>query len=602
MSDYPKLKDQGHRNKTGNNNGVGEARGKAYVLGGGDANPDSNVITGTFLLNNHYAYVLFDSGADRSFVSTTFSTLLDMIPNTLDVSYAVELADGRISKTNTVLRVCTLGLLGHPFNIDLMLVELGSFDVIISMDWLANHHAVIVCDEKIEEDIPKTAFRTRYGHYEFQVMPFRLTNAPMIFIDPMNWMCKPYLDKFVIVFIDDILIYSKSEEEHAEHLKLILELLKKEELYAKLSKCEFWLSKSEKAEAAFQLLKQKLCSAPILALPEGSENFVVYSDASRKRLGAVLMQGEKVIAYASRQLKIHEKNSTTHDLELRAVVTRKEENYGTGDLCGIINKQEPRPDGTLCLNGRSWIPCFGDLRTLIMHESNKLKYSTHPGSDKMYQDLKKLYWWPNMKAEIATYVNRLTKSAHFLHIKENDSIEKLTGHYLKEVVSRHGVMVSITSERDSKFTWQSLNKALATEKIVQIKKRIQAARDRQKIYADWRRKPLEFKVRDKVMLKVSAWKGVIRFGKRGKLNPRYIRPFKILAKVGMVAYRLELPEQLSRVHSTFYVSNLMKCFFDEPLAIPLDEIQIDDKLNFIEEPIEIMDGEVKQLKQSCIPM
>nr|GEY36076.1 reverse transcriptase domain-containing protein [Tanacetum cinerariifolium] len=135
MSDCPKLKDQNRGNKAGNKNEIGEARGKAYVLGGGDANPDSNVIKGTFLLNNHYDFVLFDLGADRSFVSTMFSTLLDVTPDTLDVSYAVELADERISKTNTVFRGCTLGLLGHPFNIDLMLVELGSFDVIIDMDW-----------------------------------------------------------------------------------------------------------------------------------------------------------------------------------------------------------------------------------------------------------------------------------------------------------------------------------------------------------------------------------------------------------------------------------------------------------------------------------
>ncbi|GJV51893.1 putative reverse transcriptase domain-containing protein [Tanacetum coccineum] len=242
-----------------------------------------------------------------------------------------------------------------------------------------------------EEDIPKTAFKTRYGHYEFQVMSFGLTNAPAVFMELMNRVCNPYLDKFVIVFIDDILIYSKSEEEHAEHLKLILELLKKEELYAKFSKCEFWSSKvqflghvidskgihmdptkiesikdwaspktptkihqflghagyyrrfiegfskitkpmmkltqknvkfdsSEKAETTFQLLKQKLCSAPILALPEGSENFLVYCDASRKGFNAFFMQRKKVIAYASRQLKIHEKNYTTHDLELGAVV------------------------------------------------------------------------------------------------------------------------------------------------------------------------------------------------------------------------------------------------------------------------------------------
>ncbi|GJW81771.1 putative reverse transcriptase domain-containing protein [Tanacetum coccineum] len=418
------------KNKAGNKNGVGEARGKAYVLGGGDANPDSNVIKGTFLLNNHYAFILFDSGVDRSFVSTKFSTLLDITPDTLDVSYAVELADRRIFETNTVLRGCMLGLLGHPFNIDLMPIELGSFEAIIGMDWLANHHAVIVCDEKVvripygdevlivqggggsrreksklsiisctkthkyvkrgcliflaqvtkkeagdkskekrlkdvltvrdfpemcidyrelnkltvknryplpriddlidqvqEEDIPKTACRTRYGHYEFQVMSFGLTNAPVVFMDLMN--------KFVIVFIDDILIYSKSTEEHAKHLKLILELLKKEEFKGihvdptKIVSIKDWASPKtstkirqflEWVEAAFQLLKQKLCSAPILALPEGSKNFVVYCDASRKGLGAVLMQREKVIAYTSRQLKIHEKNYNTHDLELVAVV------------------------------------------------------------------------------------------------------------------------------------------------------------------------------------------------------------------------------------------------------------------------------------------
>ncbi|GJU93639.1 putative reverse transcriptase domain-containing protein [Tanacetum coccineum] len=404
-SNCPKLKDQKRGKKTGNKNWIGEARGKAYVLGGGDANPDSNIVTGTFLLNNYYASVLFDSGANRSFVSTTFSTLLDITLDTLDVRYAVELVDGKISKTNTVLRGYTLGLLGHPFNIDLMPVKLGSFDVIIGMYWLANHHAVIVYDEKImripygdevlivqvtkketkdkseekrledvptirdiskvfpedfprlpptrqvefqidlvlgaapvarapyilapselqelstqlqelsdkgfirpssspwgapilfvkkkdgsfqmcidyrelnkltvknryplsrindlfdqfqgsnvylkidlrfgyhqlrvhDEDIPKTVFRTRYGHYEFQVMPFGLTNAPAVFMDLMNRVCKQYLDKFMIVFIEDILIYSNSREEHAEHLKLILELLKKEELYAKFSKCE----------------------------------------------------------------------------------------------------------------------------------------------------------------------------------------------------------------------------------------------------------------------------------------------------------------------------------------------------------------------------
>ncbi|GJR96115.1 putative reverse transcriptase domain-containing protein [Tanacetum coccineum] len=744
---------------------------------------------------------------------------------------------------------------GGRVGIDDLFDQLQGSSVYSKIDLRSGYHQLRIRDE----DIPKTAFRTRYGHYEFQVMPFGLTNVPAVFMDLMNQVCRPYLDKFVIVFIDDILIYSKTKEEHDAHLRLILELLRRKIVpmfsvrlmaveglgITQDSNRNSSISRScrllptiyqrvKKEETAFQTLKQKLCSAPILALPEGSENFVVYCDASHKGLGAVLMQKEKVIAYASRQLKIHEKNYTTHDLELGAVVfalkmwrhylygtkcvvftdhkslqhildqkelnmrqrrwlellsdydcelryhpgkanvvadalsrksrpkplrvralvmtiglnlparilnaqveARKEENYRTEDLCGMIKNLEPRADGTLCLKNRSWIPCFGDLRALIMHESHKSKYSIHPGSDKMYQDLKKLYWWPNMKAEIATYVSkcmtcakvkaeyqkpsgllvqpkipewkwenitmdfvtklpktasgqdmiwvivdRLTKSAHFLPAKENDSMEKLTRQYLKEVVSRHGVPVSIISDRDGRFVsqfWQSLQEAFGTqldmstayhpetdgqsertiqtledmlracvidfgkgwdrhlpliefsynnsyhtsikaapfealygrkcrspicwaevgdaqltgpeiirettEKIIQIKHRLQASRDRQKSYADKRRKPLEFQVGDKVMLKVSPWKGVIHFGKRGKLNPRYIGSFKILAKVRTVSYRLELLEKLSRVHSTFHVPNLKKCLSDEPLAIPLDEIHIDEKLNFIEEPV-----------------
>ncbi|GJW63851.1 putative reverse transcriptase domain-containing protein [Tanacetum coccineum] len=141
-----------------------------------------------------------------------------------------------------------------------------------------------------------------------------------------------------------------------------------------------------------------------------------------------------------------------------------------------------------------------------------------------------------------------------------------------------------------------------TEKVIQIKQRMQAARDRQKSYADLKRKPMEFQVGDRVMLKVSPWKGVVRFGKRGKLNPRYVGPFKVLEKVGSVAYKLELPQELSRVHNTFHVSNLKKCYSDEPLAVPLEGLHIDDKLQFVEEPVEIMEREIKRLKRSRIPL
>nr|GEU32956.1 putative reverse transcriptase domain-containing protein [Tanacetum cinerariifolium] len=241
-------------------------------------------------------------------------------------------------------------------------------------------------------------------------------------------------------------------------------------------------------------------------------------------------------------------------------------------------KLEPRADETLCLNNRSWLPCFGDLRTLIMHESYKSKYSIHPGSDKMYQDLKQLYWWPNMKANIATYVG---KCLTFSKVKAEHQKPSEVG--------------------DAQLAGPKIIHE-TTKKFIQIKSRIQAAHDRQKSYVDLKCKPMDFQVSDWVMLKVLPWKGVVCFGKRGKLNPRYIRPFKVFSKVRDVAYRLELPQQLSRVHNTFHVSNMKKCLSDESLVILLNELRINDKLHFIEEPVEIMDHEIKQLKRSRIPI
>ncbi|GJV70952.1 putative reverse transcriptase domain-containing protein [Tanacetum coccineum] len=270
-----------------------------------------------------------------------------------------------------------------------------------------------------------------------------------------------------------------------------------------------------------------------LTLRRNETSLVYYKCFRIRDLGAILMQKEKVIAYASRQLKVYEKNYTTHYLELGAVVfaLKMWRHYLYSTKCVVFTDhkslQHILDQKELNMRQRWWLELLSDYDYEIPY---------HPGKENVVAD----------------------------------------------ALSR--------KERSKPL------------RIVQIKSRIQAARDRQKSYADVRQKPLEFQEGDKAMLKVSPWKGVIRFGKREKLNPRYIGPFKIIAKVGTVAYQLEIPEQLSRVHSTFHVLNLKKCMFDKPLVIPLDEIQVDGKLHFIEEPVEVMDPEVKRLKQSRIPI
>ncbi|GJU76529.1 putative reverse transcriptase domain-containing protein [Tanacetum coccineum] len=597
-----------------------EVRGRAYAIK--DAEPQGpNMVMGMFLLNNRYASVLFDSGSDRSFIDTRFSSMLDIDPVKIDTSYEVELADGRVVSTNIVLKGYTLNLVNHIFEIDLMLIELGTFDVIIGMDWLVKHNAVIVCGEKVVripygnktlpvesdkgmsrlkkpkekrlEDVPvirdslevfpddfsglppprqvefridlvpgaapvarapyrlapsemrelsvqlhellKTGFirlssspwrapvlfvkkkdgsfrmfidyrelnkltvknryplPTRYGHFEFQVMPFGLTNVPTVFMDLMN----------------------RDEEEHGKHLKIILELLKKERLYAKFSKCDSWLNSVQflghvidrngvhvdlakieaiknwaalttptekdkkyewgKEEEAFQTLKQKLCSAPILALPEGTEDFMVHEENYTTRdleLGAVVfslrlwrhyLYGTKSVVFTDHKSLLYILNQkelnmrqrrwiellSDYDYEIQYhpgkanvvadALSRKErikllrvlalvmtvhnnlpkqileaqkeamkkKNVKAENLGRLIKQIfEFLPDRTRCFGNRVWLPRFGGLRDLIMYESHKSKYSIHPGSNNMYQDLKLLYWWPNMKADIATYVSK----------------------------------------------------------------------------------------------------------------------------------------------------------------------------------------------------
>ncbi|GJT92007.1 putative reverse transcriptase domain-containing protein [Tanacetum coccineum] len=1111
---------EGSRNNRSNGNQV---RGRAYNVNVNamEAVQDPNVVTCMFSLNDYFVTILFDSGADFSFISTEFAPLLNVRPSIVNPGYVIEVADGKKVEVDRIIRDCKLELGGSLFSINLIPLGHGSFDVIVGMDWLSQHKAVIVCHEKVveipvedgrilrvhgeravgitkalksakedepklsdisvvrefedvfpedlsglppqrqvefridlvpgvtpvakspyrlapsemqelsgqlqelqdkgfirpshspwgapvlfvkkkdgslrmcidyrelnkltiknryplpriddlfdqlqgsryfskidlrsgyhqlrvhEDDIPKTAFRTRYGHFEFTVMPFGLTNAPAVFMDLMNRVCKPYLDKFVIVFIDDILIYSKTKEDHEVHLGLVLELLRKEKLYAKFSKCEFWLQevhflghvvnqngihvdpskieavknwktpttpseirsflglagyyrrfianfskiakpltsltqKNQKyvwgveQEEAFQTLKNNLCDAPILTLPDGVEDFVVYCDASNQGLGCVLMQRGKVIAYASRQLKTHEKNYTTHDLELGAVVfalkTWRHYLYGTKSVIYTDHKslQHIFDQKELNMRQRRWIELFSDYECEIRYHPGKANvvadalsrkerlkprrtkedHEVHLGlvlellrKEKLYAKFSKCEFWlqevhflghvfyqngytcrpsiieavenwktPTTPSEIRSflglagyyrrfianfskiakpltsltqknqkYVWGVEQEEAFQTLKNNlcdapiltlpDGVEDFVvycdasnqglgcvlmqrgkRHYLygtksviytdhkslqhifdqKELNMRQRRWIELFSDYEceiryhpgkanvvadalsrkerlkprrvralamtvqigmreriqvaqsealrqenilmenlhgldqqmekkegeslyfmdriwvpligdvkaehqrpsgllqqseipewsgitdhygfyhakSPILWAEIRESSLigpeliqemTDKVVLIKKKLKTASDRQKSYADNRCKPLEFEVGDRVMLKVSPWKGVIRFGKKVSC-PRLVGPFKILERIGLVAYRLRLPEELSGVHDTFHVLNLKKCLADATLHVPLDEIKVDKTLCFVEEPVEIMDREVKSLKRSKIAL
>ncbi|GJY17533.1 putative reverse transcriptase domain-containing protein [Tanacetum coccineum] len=744
------------------------ASGHVYAVKDVDQAQGPNVVTGTFLLNNRYFSMLFDSGSDKSFINASLTHLIDNEPERISASYEVELADGRIASTNTVLKGCTLNLVNHLFKIDLMPIELGAFDVIIGMDWLADYDAVIICGKK-EVHIPiknrtlvvkgdrnssrlkvisciKARKYIERGCHLFlahvtekEKSEKRLEDVPVIrdfpevFPDDLPGLPPSRQVEFKIDLVPGAAPVARAPyrlapsemKELSEQLKELLEkgfirpssspwgapvlFVKKkdgsfrmcidyrelnkltvknryplpriDDLFDQLQGSSVY-SKIDLRSGYHQLRVQEeglfhprfsyeLCPKVLMI-------FVIYCDASLKGYGAVLMQRDKVIAYASRQLKTHEENYTTHDLELGAVVfaLRLWRHYLYGTKCVVytdhkslqyildqkeLNMRQRRwiellsdydceiryhpgkanvvadalsrkvrdkplrvrslvmtsctdlserilkaqleavkqenvmaenlgrmlkpifeihSNGIRYFENRVWLPLFGGLRDLIMHESHKSKYSIHPGSDKMYQDLKKLYWWPNMKADIATYVSkcltcakvkaehqrpsgllqqpeipewkwehitmdfvtglprtssgydsiwvivdRLTKSAHFLPMKKTDSMEKLTRFSCtKEVVCRHGVPLSIISDRDSRFAsgfWRSLQNALGTN------------------------------------LNMST------------------------------AYHPETDGQSERTIQTL-----------EDML----QIQLDDKLHFIEEPMEIMDREVKQLKQSRIPI
>ncbi|GKB24027.1 reverse transcriptase domain-containing protein [Tanacetum coccineum] len=626
--------------KTTNNN----AQGRAYMLRDRNAHQDPNVVTGMFLLNQHLARVLFDSGADKSFVSISLASMLNIPPITIDTFYNIEMADGNLVSTNTVIQGCTLTLLNQPFKIDLMPIKLGSFDVVIGMDWLSKYHARIICDEKVvhipingetliirvmekksdekrledipvvrefpevfPEDLPSLPpvrqievlsdsstspwgalvlfFKKKDGSFRMCI-DYRehLIDSQGLHVDPAkieavkNWTSLTTPTE-IHQFLGLAGYYRRFIKDFSKIAKSLTELTQKNKKY-------IW---GEDQESDFQLLKQKLCEAPILALTEGNNDFAVYCDASHKGLGAVLMQREKVIAYASRQLKPNEEKYTTHDLELGAVVFALKiwRHYLYGTKCTVFTDhkslQHILDQKELNMRQRRWLELLADYDCEIRYHPRKanvvadalsqkerikpLQAECQKPSGLLVQPEIPMWKWERITMDFITklpktsnrhdriwvIVDRLTKSAHFIPPYETDSMETL-------------------QVGDVQLTGPEIIHEI-TEKIVQIRQRLQAARDRQRSSSDSKKEE-------------SLIPGTLDLSK--SLNG--------------LSYKLKLPEELSNVHSTFHVSNLKKCLFDESLVIPMKELRLDDKLNFVEESIEIMDREVKQLKQSRIPI
>ncbi|KAJ9562131.1 hypothetical protein OSB04_007291 [Centaurea solstitialis] len=955
---------------------------RAFQMTATEAREASDLVSGTFLVNSIPALILFDTGAERSFVHDTLARKFTMPTTPLSDALVVEVAGGFLLTVRDCFERCTIELDGEPFSATLIPMNVGSFDVVLGIDWLRAHDANIGCGKKMvtlpasngkpitvygdkkkgayttismvkarkclakgctsflayvidtklekkeladvnvvrdfpdvfpedlpglpperqvefhidltperlrsrvlqngkeqiplpriddlfdqlqgagcfskidlrsgyhqvrvkEDDVPKTAFRTRYGHYEFLVMPFGLTNAPAVFMDLMNRVCRPFLDKSVIVFIDDILVYSKDEAEHERHLREVLSVLRDEKLYAKFSKCEFWLHEVQFLGHVVSRDGIKVDPAKIEAMmswksptnPSEIRSFLGLAgyyrrfiqdfskiassltvltkknanDASKMGLGCVLMQRGKVISYASRQLKDHERNYPVHDLELAAVVFALKlwRHYLYGTKCTLYTDhkslQHIFDQKELNMRQRRWLELLKDYDCELLYHPGKANVVADALSRKNYGDSvgvtlnrisvvsslmerikasqtealreenlkdevmvkqkelvtedsaglnclkaefgsrnlvatgncswrmptnpikaehQKPYgslqpldipeWkWEHITMDFVTklprtlrghdtiwvIVDRLTKSAHFLEMRETLPMDKLAKLYIKEIVRRHGVPLSIVSDRDSRFTsqfWHGLQEGLGTrlklstayhpqtdgqsertiqtledmlrscvidfggnwdthlplvefaynnsyhssigmapfealygrkcrtptcwleagekqfagpeiiqetaDKVKGIRERLKAAQDRQKSYADKKRRPVDFQVGERVMLKVSPWNGIIRFGKRGKLSPRFLGPFTILEKVGLQAYRLELPPEMDGIHPTFHVCYLRKCLAEEESVIPLSEIRVDNGNRCIEEPEAILERKTKKLRHKEVTM
>ncbi|GKC91570.1 putative reverse transcriptase domain-containing protein, partial [Tanacetum coccineum] len=717
------------------NNG-NQAHGRAFMLGVEEARQDLNIMTGTFTLNNHYAMILFDSGADYSFVSTTFIPLLGIEPSNLGFSYEIEIASGQLIEINKVILGCKLEIEGHVFDTDLIPFGHGSFDMIIGErpEEKVRHLMSAKAKKQKQEEIvvvrnfpevfpddlsglPPTReikFRIELipGAIPITKSPYRLAPSEM---EELSGQLRELQDK------DNILIYSKTSEEHELHLRIILELLKKEKLYAKFSKCEFWLQEVQFLEHVIngdgihvdpsKIEEVKNWEAPrtpsevclFLGLAGYYRRFIenfskiaktltILTQKPRirlcvdaKRCGCIFSQdletlvirdeielfsdydceiryhsckANVVVDALSRKERIKPKRIRDMNITLQSsikdniLVAQKETFDKPAKMQrGLDELIECMSDRALYYLDRIWVPLRGDVRTLIMDEAYESKYFVHPGADKMYYDLRERYWWPGMKKDIAVYVSRCmtclkVKAEHqrpsgLLQQPEipewkweriamdfDYKMDRLARIYLNEIIAMYGVKILIISDHGNRFTsracvldfkrswdvhlslvefsynnsYHSSVRCAPFEALYGRKYRLpilwakfgEGQLIRPKLVQETTKKISQIKDRLKCL------KGVVRFGKKGKLARRFVGPFEITERIDPVAYRLRLPEELNGVHDTFHVSNLKKCLADPTIQILLDEIQVDAKLNFVEEPVEILEREFKKLKWSRI--
>nr|GEW60039.1 hypothetical protein [Tanacetum cinerariifolium] len=522
-----------------------------------------------------------------------FSDNLSGLPPVREIKFQIELIPGAMPVAKSPYQSLSLPKIDDLFD------QLQGSEFLSKLDLRFVYHQLRVH----EDDISKTAFRTRYGHFEFTVMPFGLTNAPVVLMDLMNRVCRPHLDNFVIVFINDILIYSKTQEEHVEHLRpSMIEAVKNckalrtpfevrsflrlaryyrsfIENFSKIAKSLTILTQKcktfdwgEEHELAFQTLKDKLCNAPVLALPDGPEDFVVYCDASGIGIGCVLMQRELFSDYDCEIRYHHGKENVVAD--------------------SLSRKERVKPKRVKAMN----ITLQSSIKDRIL-AAKKETVDESVGSQKgrnSYGFVTKLPRTSSGHDTIWVIMDRLTKSAHFLPMREDYKMDRLARSWDVHISlvefsynnSYHSSVRCASFEAlycrkcRSPIMWAEVGEVQlighelvqeTTKKISHIKDRLKAARDR-----------------------------VVHFEKKRKLSSRFVGPFEIVKKLGSVAYQLDLPEELNGIHDTFHVSNLMKCLADPTLQVPLDEIQVDAKLDFMEEHVKILEKEFKKLKRSRI--